>query len=84
MFKNTTIKPLDITNVDAVKRVAQEIKDEFGHIDILINAAGINIQNRDWDNIDENEWDKVFKVNINGIFYCCKSVLSIMKNKKMV
>ena len=81
-LKNTTIKPLDITNVDAVKRVAQEIKDEFGHIDILINAAGINIQNRDWDNIDENEWDLIFKVNVNGMFYCCKSALPIMKKQK--
>lgn len=81
-LKNTTIKPLDITNVDAVKRVAQEIKDEFGYIDILINAAGINIQNRDWDNIDENEWDLIFKVNVSGMFYCCKSALPIMKKQK--
>lgn len=81
-LKNTKIKILDITDFDAVKKIAKEIKDEFGYIDMLINAAGINIQNRDWDNIDENDWDKVFKVNINGIFYCCKSVLSIMKEQK--
>jgi NADP-dependent 3-hydroxy acid dehydrogenase YdfG len=81
-LKNTKIKILDITDFDAVKKVTKEIKDEFGYIDMLINAAGINIQNRDWDNIDENDWDKVFKVNINGIFYCCKSVLSIMKEQK--
>ena len=80
--KNTKIKILDITDFDAVKKVTKEIKDEFGYIDMLINAAGINIQNRDWDNINENDWDKVFKVNINGIFYCCKSVLSIMKEQK--
>ena len=27
---------------------------------MLINCAGINIQDRDWDDIDEKDWDKIF------------------------
>ena len=78
----TIIKKLDIADKNKVKSVAQEIKKEFVDIDILINCAGINIKNRDWDNIDENEWDEVFQTNINGLFYCCKSAIPIMKKKK--
>ena len=77
-----SIKPFDITSVNEVKKTIQEIKNEFGYLDILVNAAGMNIQNRDWDNIDENEWDLIFKVNVNGMFYCCKSALPIMKKQK--
>ena len=41
----------------------------------------MNIQNRDWDDIQQNDWDQVFKVNINGMFYCCKSALKLMKKQ---
>ena len=75
------IKKLDIADKNQVKSVAQEIKMEFMHIDILINCAGINIENRDWDNINETEWDDVFQTNINGLFYCCKSALQLMKKQ---
>jgi len=78
----TIIKKLDIADKNKVKSVAQEIKMEFMHIDILINCAGINIENRDWDNINETEWDDVFQTNINGLFYCCKSAIPMMKERQ--
>ena len=79
---NPIIKKLDIADKNQVKCVAHEIKMEFMHIDILINCAGINIENRDWDNINENEWDDVFQTNINGLFYCCKSAIPMMKERQ--
>jgi NADP-dependent 3-hydroxy acid dehydrogenase YdfG len=78
---DSSIKPLDITKINHVKTVVKEIESEFGQLDIVINAAGMNIQNRDWDVIQETDWDKVFKVNINGMFYCCKSALQLMKRQ---
>ena len=79
---NPIIKKLDIADKNQVKSVAHEIKMEFMHIDILINCAGINIENRDWDNINETEWDDVFQTNINGLFYCCKSAIPLMKERQ--
>ena len=46
-----------------------------------VNCAGINIESRDWDNVNEDEWDNVIQTNLNGLFYCCKSVIPIMKQK---
>ena len=77
----SSIKPLDITKINDVKTVVKEIENDFGQLDIVINAAGMNIQNRDWDDIQQNDWDQVFKVNINGMFYCCKSALQLMKKQ---
>ena len=77
----SSTKTLDITDINQVKSVVKEIENDFGQLDILINAAGLNIQNRDWDDIKEDDWDKVFKVNINGMFYCCKSALQLMKKQ---
>ena len=79
---NTIIKPVDVSKKSNVKNIFHEIKKEIGHVDILVNCAGINILKRDWDNIDENEWDQVIQTNINGLFYCCKAVIPLMKKKK--
>ncbi|MDB9915449.1 SDR family oxidoreductase [Alphaproteobacteria bacterium] len=77
-----SIKVLDVSYKESVKDTVKEIEREYKNIDILINAAGINIENRDWDNINENDWDKVFQTNINGLFYCCNSVIPLMKVKQ--
>ncbi|MDB2701278.1 SDR family NAD(P)-dependent oxidoreductase [Alphaproteobacteria bacterium] len=69
----SSIKPLDITKINHVKTVVKEIENDYGQLGIVINAAGMNIQNRDW--------DQVFKVNINGMFYCCKFALKLMKKQ---
>jgi 3-oxoacyl-[acyl-carrier protein] reductase len=79
---DTSIKLLDVSDKQSVNNIASEIIKEFIHIDILINCAGINIENRDWDNIHENDWDNVFQTNINGLFYCCKAAIPMMKEKK--
>ncbi len=76
------IKTLDITDKTLVKETVGQIKKEFKQIDVLVNCAGINIENRDWDNINESDWDQVMQTNINGLFYCCKSVIPLMKEKK--
>ena len=78
---NFLIKTLDISNKQSVQDVVSEIKKEFKYIDVLVNCAGINIENRDWDNIHENEWDNVIQTNLNGLFYCCRSVIPLMKQK---
>ena len=78
---NFLIKTLDISNKKSVQDVVSEIKKEFKYIDVLVNCAGINIENRDWDNIHENEWDNVIQTNLNGLFYCCRSVIPLMKQK---
>ena len=77
--KDTMIKPVDISDKQSVRDLIC-FKSEIEHIDVLLNCAGINIK-RDWDHIDENEWDQVIQTNINGLFYCCKAVIPFMKDK---
>ena len=54
--KDTMIKPVDISDKQSVRDLIYALKSEIEHIDVLVNCAGINIEKRDWDNIDENEW----------------------------
>lgn len=70
----------DVSNQDEVKEMFGVINDTFGDIHVLINNAGISSQNLFTD-VAEEEWDKIFDVNIKGIFNCTQLVLkSMIKN----
>jgi len=60
--------------------MVREVLKKFSTIDILINNAGICYL-RPFDEISENEWDKVMAINLKGTFLCCQAVLPIMKEK---
>ena len=75
------IKSLDVADRAAVYRVAGEIEKEHGRIDVLVNSAGINIRNRNWHNLDDDDWDRVIDIDLNGAFYCCKAVIPLMRKQ---
>ncbi len=63
---NSLILKGDVCDIDSVKDVVKETKDEFGSIDVLINNAGLGY----FDRIDEgklNEWHEMIDTNIKGI-----------------
>lgn len=70
----------DITNEQQVKGVVDQIVNEFGKIDILAANAGIYPQVLIED-MTEEDWDKVFNLNLKGMFFTVKPVLKVMKEK---
>jgi NAD(P)-dependent dehydrogenase (short-subunit alcohol dehydrogenase family) len=68
----------DVTNAEQVKRVVDFAAAQCGHIDILINVAGIVGQGL-VENLTEDEWDKMFDVNCKGTFLFTKYVVPMMK-----
>ena len=70
----------DVSRQDEVKEMFEVINDTFGDIHVLINNAGIFSQKLFTD-VAEEEWDKIFDVNIKGIFNCTQFALkSMIKN----
>lgn len=70
----------DITNEVQVKRAVQTTLDYFGHIDILLNNAGIAIGGG-VENMTEEMWNKSFDVNVKSMFFTCKYVVPHMKQR---
>lgn len=64
---------LDVTDPRAVERVHAEIVREMGRVDILVNNAGIAISNQPAEKMDDPTWLKVIDVNLNGVFWCCRT-----------
>ena len=54
----------------------------FGKLDILINAAGINIPNRSMEELSPEDWDAVLKINLTGAYDCLRLALDRMRPNK--
>ena len=63
----------DVTNKASVDAMVQKAMDAFGHIDILINNAGMNIR-KPVIEVEESDWDTVLDTNLKGIFLVAQSV----------
>ena len=71
--------PLDVSDADAVVRLAQSILARHGRVDTLINSAGTNVPKRAWDSISMSDFRHVVDVNLNGAFNCISTVLPGMR-----
>jgi NADP-dependent 3-hydroxy acid dehydrogenase YdfG len=76
------VKPVDVRNSEQVDTAAAEIVQEFGRIDIVVNAAGTNIPNRSWAQLSQADWMDVNATNTNGAFFCTRAVLGFMREQK--
>ena len=73
---------LDVADKQAVKAVAQHLVATHGRIDILINSAGTNATERNFDVLTTEAWDEVVAINLSGLFYCVHAVLPTMRHQQ--
>lgn len=71
----------DVSNKGEVEAMAKAIATEFGHLDAVVNNAGILIAG-EVDGLKEEYWDSVMDVNAKGTFLVIQSVLPMMKARK--
>lgn len=56
----------DVSDRDAAERVVAEAEHRWGHVDLLVNSAGITARNVRAEADFEERWDQVMKVNVKG------------------
>ncbi len=71
----------DVSRPDAVAKMVDAVRSEFGAIDILINNAGIALV-RSVDDLTEADFDQTIAVNLKSVFLCTQAVLPAMRAKK--
>lgn len=67
----------DVSREDDIRRVVETMLAEFGGIEVVFNNAGI-IRRTTVLELDVDEWDLVFGVNVRSIFLMCKHVVPVM------
>src|ERR1700730_7153044 len=61
----------DLTQLDQVAKLASDIQNRHGRIDVAFNNAGVcvNVPSEDCSGED---WRRVIDINLNAVFYCCR------------
>jgi len=69
---------VDVSDELSVSQLFVETDQTFGHVDIVVNAAGLHHRGLSYD-VPLSEWDKVIDTNLKGTFLCCRSAIQRMR-----
>lgn len=72
----------DVAERESVTRFFAWAKEQLGPIDILVNAAGLNIKTRSMAAMTPDQWDHVMQVNSTGVYNCMYAVLPAMRERR--
>lgn len=72
---------MDITDRAQVDKMVEETLQKYGQIDIVVPCAGI-VQEGAFEEISDETWDRVFDVNLKGIYYLLQAVIPSMKARR--
>jgi 2-hydroxycyclohexanecarboxyl-CoA dehydrogenase len=68
---------VDVTSRESVQAMVEQVRRDFGRIDVLVNNAG-------WDKVgpfvdsDPADWDRIVQINLYGVLNTSKAVLPVM------
>ena len=65
--------PLDVGCLAEIQSMVDHVVADFGHIDILVNVAGI-AQTKPFLELTEEDWDRVVDTNLKGTVFCMQAV----------
>ncbi len=71
----------DIRETSQVDRLITETSENFGQIDVLVNAAGI-IGNGSIENTSLDDWDKMMDINVRAVFHLMQRCLPLIEKVK--
>ena len=75
---------VDVADDVSVRAMAQAALQRFGRIDGLINNAAYfrEVKLTPFEDLDPAQWDRIFAVNVKGVWQCCKAVMPAMRDRK--
>ena len=76
------VQPGDLTEPAAVRAIGDFIRDKIGRLDILINNAGININDRHWDKLTPENAKLMIDGNLAAAAQCVTVALPLMRERK--
>jgi 3-oxoacyl-[acyl-carrier protein] reductase len=74
----------DVSDEAGVRSMLDSVKKAFGRLDVLINNAGTTAswKMKDLDSVSLEEWDRVFAVNVRGLFQVTRAAAPLLRVNK--
>jgi len=80
----TLLARCDVSDERAVREMVSSLKNSFKRLDVLINNAGTTAawKPRDLESLSLEDWDRVFAVNVRGLFQVTRACVPLLKEAK--
>jgi 3-oxoacyl-[acyl-carrier protein] reductase len=80
----TLVVRCDVSDESGVRSMVSKIKETFGKLHVLVNNAGTTAswKPRDLETLSLEEWDRVFAVNVRGLFQVTRACVPLLKESK--
>lgn len=80
----TLLVRCDVSDEGGVREMLKSIGEAFGRLDVLINNAGTTAawKPRDLETLSLEQWDRVFAVNVRGLFQVTRAAIPLLKQSK--
>jgi len=72
------IVTFELTEENSIRKLVDTVNDMFGHLDILINNAGITLS-ASLEKTTSSDWDRVLATNARGPFLLCRDAITLLK-----
>lgn len=72
---------VDVSDEASVSKAVAETTKKFGRIDVLVTSAAITGPNATTWDYPSDKWRQVIDINVNGVFYCCRSIVPVMQRQ---
>ncbi|HLQ27550.1 MAG TPA: SDR family NAD(P)-dependent oxidoreductase [Acidiferrobacterales bacterium] len=78
---NTLLFQCDVSDDPSVRKMLTAVEREFGRLDALVNNAGTTTEvgPKDFEAMTAEEWDRVFAVNVRGMFQVTRAAVPLLK-----
>jgi 3-oxoacyl-[acyl-carrier protein] reductase len=80
----TLLVRCDVSDEAGVRAMLRAVEDGFGRLDVLINNAGTTApwKPRDLETLSLEDWDRVFAVNVRGLFQVTRAAIPLLRQSK--
>lgn len=77
----TLVARCDVSDEAGVRAMLKAVQEKFGRLDVLINNAGTTteVKPKDFDAMTVEEWDRVFAVNVRGLFLVTRAAVPMLR-----
>jgi NAD(P)-dependent dehydrogenase (short-subunit alcohol dehydrogenase family) len=76
--RRSLLRVADVQDRTSIQRFRDDVLNEFGRVDILVNAAGSTFR-KPTAAVTDEEWDTLFDTNLNGVLHTCQEFHAPLK-----